>query len=214
MTALQQVFGFHAAAASSDASVDPDRSGRLATDPAAPFRSEYGHVGHADRRVIDPLIQAHYLGSWPAITRCVLGMIVESCTVGTVVFADAPPETTERYGGYTWELARLWVSDDVPRNAESWLIGQSVRHVRRVHSEVRVLVSYADPSAGHAGTIYRASNWTPDGRTDQGRLTPRSDYIDDLTGRKVSRRGHVRADQTVSRIPRVSKLRFVMRLAA
>jgi len=81
------------------------------------------------------------------------------------------------------------------------------------HPAVKVLVSYADPSAGHAGVIYRAANWTPDGRTDDERKTPRADYADAVTGKLYSRRGHVPAGVTIKRVARVSKHRFVYRLA-
>jgi hypothetical protein len=75
---------------------------------------------------------------------------------------------------------------------------------------VKALVSYADPSHGHSGTIYRAANWQQDGRTDQERKTPRFDYG---VGEKIySRRSHVPEGVAVLRIPRVSKFRYVYRL--
>lgn len=52
------------------------------------------------------------------------------------------------------ELTRLWVDDDAPRNGESFLIGRSIGH-----SGFPVLVSFADTSEGHLGTVYQASNW-------------------------------------------------------
>ena len=77
-----------------------------------------------------------------------------------------------RDGGETWELARLWLEDSVPQNAETWLIAKAVKYIRQNLPAVKVLVSYADPSAGHRGTIYKAANWIADGRTDQERKTP------------------------------------------
>ncbi|MGG7128930.1 hypothetical protein ACQPUH_15445, partial [Clostridium perfringens] len=52
------------------------------------------------------------------------------------------------------ELTRLWVDDDAPRNGESFLIGRSISR-----SGFPVLVSFADTSEGHLGTVYQASNW-------------------------------------------------------
>jgi hypothetical protein len=125
----------------------------------------------------------------------------------------APPiEVEKRYGGKVWELARLYLLDDVPRNAETWLIGKSVRHIKRHHKDVEFLLSYADPTAGHRGTIYRAANWTFDGMTDDGRSTPRSDYIDAATGKKYGRKGNVPAGAEIIRQPRASKLRFIYKL--
>jgi hypothetical protein len=133
---------------------------------------------------------------------------------GVIVFALPPRETSKRYGGETWELARLWVDDSLPQNTETWMIARAVRYVRQNHSTVKVLVSYADPSAGHAGIIYKAANWVCDGRTDQERKTPRFDYADAATGKRYSRRGHVPPGVEIKRIARVSKHRFVYRLDA
>jgi hypothetical protein len=68
----------------------------------------------------------------------------------------------ERFGRDTWELSRLWIDDSVPRNAETFLIGRSIRHIKKNHRNIKTLISFADPEAGHSGTIYRASNWSPE----------------------------------------------------
>ena len=52
------------------------------------------------------------------------------------------------------ELTRLWLRDDVPKNGESFLIGRTVRRCGK-----EIVVSYADASVGHIGTVYQASNW-------------------------------------------------------
>lgn len=120
----------------------------------------------------------------------------------------------KRYGGVTWELARLWIDDSVPANAETFLIARAVRFIRRNRPDVKALVSYADPSAEHSGTIYKAANWIADGRTDDERKTPRFDYADAATGKRYSRRGHVPEGVEIQRIARVSKFRFFYRLSA
>src|SRR5439155_9897502 len=55
-------------------------------------------------------------------------------------------------------LARLWLADQIPRNAESRVLGIILRDLRR-EGRFKALVSYADPQAGHAGIVYRASGW-------------------------------------------------------
>lgn len=52
------------------------------------------------------------------------------------------------------ELTRLWVDDIVPRNGESYLIGNTVRLVSK-----EIIVSYAEIAQGHVGTVYQATNW-------------------------------------------------------
>jgi hypothetical protein len=163
-------------------------------------------VREADRREVDWMIRRHYLGVWPGVVVATLGLYREAVAVGVIVFSLPPPETFVRYGGETWELGRLWVDDSEPRNTESWFIARAVRYVRRFHREVVALVSYADPSVGHEGIIYRASNWLRDGRTDEERVTPRFDYA--VAGKRFSRRAHVPEGVTALRVPRVSKHRY------
>jgi len=62
------------------------------------------------------------------------------------------------------ELTRLVLLDHVKKNSESYFIGQSFKWLKKIAPEVKVLISYADPEAGHGGTIYRATNWLYQGR--------------------------------------------------
>ena len=55
-------------------------------------------------------------------------------------------------------LSRLWLSDELPPNSESRVIGIAIRALRR-NTSLKFLLSYADPTQGHVGTIYQATNW-------------------------------------------------------
>ncbi len=70
------------------------------------------------------------------------------------------------------ELNRLWVHDDMPRNTESWFVARALALL-----PPRIILSYADTSAGHAGYVYRAANFYYAGWTDMERKTPRFDYV-------------------------------------
>ena len=63
------------------------------------------------------------------------------------------------------ELTRLWSPDGMPKNTESRLISESIKLLPK---EVRLILSYADPSEGHLGKIYQATNWLFLGRTQGG----------------------------------------------
>lgn len=52
------------------------------------------------------------------------------------------------------ELTRLWVRDDIGRNAESYLIGNTIRRVNK-----EIIVSFAEIDQGHVGIVYQATNW-------------------------------------------------------
>ena len=176
------------------------------TYPKSDF-SEYS-IGPASRTESEPLVRAHYLNRWPGVVVLTLGMWHGPLLVGVIVFALPPRETMKRYRvPLAWELARLYIMDSEPFNSETWFMARAIKFVKANHPEVKALVSYADPSAGHQGTIYRAANWKQDGRTDQERKTPRFDYG---VGSKIySRRSHVPVGAEIVRVPRVSKFRFV-----
>jgi hypothetical protein len=70
------------------------------------------------------------------------------------------------------ELNRLWVDDELGTNTESWLVARTLHLL-----PPRIVVSYADPLAGHVGIIYRALNFRYAGWTDMDRKTPRFDYL-------------------------------------
>ena len=53
-----------------------------------------------------------------------------------------------------YELNRLWVDDSVPKNGESYLVGNTLKLLDR-----EIIVSFADTSQGHLGVIYQASNF-------------------------------------------------------
>jgi hypothetical protein len=52
------------------------------------------------------------------------------------------------------ELTRLWVEDTTPKNAESYLIGNTIHRVNK-----EIIVSFAEIEAGHTGIVYQATNW-------------------------------------------------------
>ena len=53
-----------------------------------------------------------------------------------------------------YELNRLWVSDDVPKNGESFLIGNTIKLLDK-----EIIVSFADSSQEHIGFVYQATNF-------------------------------------------------------
>lgn len=171
-------------------------------------------IAEGTRRNADWMIRKHYLKKWPGVVVKTWLLLSKLQPVGVIVFALPPRETSVRYGGVTWELARLWVADDMPRNTETWFIAQALRLIRQQHKDVDYVVSYADPSVGHQGVIYRAGNFRIDGRTDDKRHTPRFDYQiesgDMLGPKRFSRKGHVPRGATTIKVARVSKHRYVM----
>lgn len=62
------------------------------------------------------------------------------------------------------ELTRFVISPRYQKkNFASWILSKSVRLAKRLKPKCKCLLSFADESYGHLGTIYRASGWKHDG---------------------------------------------------
>lgn len=61
--------------------------------------------------------------------------------------------------GEVYELRRLFVEDVTDlHNAESQIISLANDELKELRPEIKVVVTYADPSVGHLGTVYQATN--------------------------------------------------------
>lgn len=57
-----------------------------------------------------------------------------------------------------WHISKLAMADAAPPNSESRIIGLSLQAVRRENPDVWAVITYADPTVSHVGTIYQATN--------------------------------------------------------
>jgi hypothetical protein len=55
-------------------------------------------------------------------------------------------------------LTRLWLSEELPRNSESKVLGTALRSLKR-DTSLKFVLAYSDPAVGHLGIIYQATNW-------------------------------------------------------
>lgn len=67
------------------------------------------------------------------------------------------------------ELRRLVLIDDTPKNSESFFIGATLRWLKK-NTNVKTIISYADPNYGHSGVVYKATNFHHLGMTSPGRV--------------------------------------------
>jgi hypothetical protein len=84
-------------------------------------------------------------------------------------------------GGTVWELSRLWAPDGHRPNLLTQAISYSVKIIKKLENP-DMLVSYADPNAGHLGGVYRAASWIYHGQSSECRV------YRDAFGQTVSRR--------------------------
>jgi len=108
----------------------------------------------------DAVIANHYLHRKAPCTFA-FGMFDSVGQLVGVVIYGVPASSTLLKGicgpdeaQNVYELTRLWVDDSVPKNGESWLIGQTLKQLDR-----EIVVSFADSSADHVGYVYQATNF-------------------------------------------------------
>ena len=94
--------------------------------------------------------------------------------IGAMMYAmPSMPATAAKYNPINHdkclELRRLVCIDDTPKNTESYFIGKTLRWLKQ-NTDIEVIVSFADQHYGHAGTIYKASNFEYLGETAAGQV--------------------------------------------
>ena len=122
------------------------------------------------------VIENHYLHRRPSNSYA-FGLLADTGRIdGVVVFGipasrhvqmSACPTEPSR----VIELCRLWIRDELGKNAESYLVSRALKSLPPL-----VVISYADTAHGHVGTIYRALGFDYAGWTDMDRRSARVDY--------------------------------------
>lgn len=151
---------------------DTRQTGREAAVRVRPQRSilKTLNVIQVPSSVVKPMIEAeHYLRSMPGgVVEC-FGVYLSSRLVGAVVISNGARQGHRLLDAASSRdvvtLSRLWLSDALPANSESRVLGIVLRELRRSTSW-KLILSYADPAAGHLGTIYQASGWIYLGQTE------------------------------------------------
>lgn len=128
----------------------------------------------------------HYKGGHMdgGISFC-LALIENGDIIGGAVMGKLRHEKAYNALGKTIEIRRMACEETAPKNTESYFLSKVVWWVKS-NKLADTIVSYADQTVGHKGTIYRASNFKLMGETsatihvfwDGVRYHPRSLSID------------------------------------
>ncbi|NLL02397.1 MAG: hypothetical protein GX265_05200, partial [Mollicutes bacterium] len=111
------------------------------------------------------------------------GLFDKDTLIGVLMFAQPCSENVrssiwgKEYKNRVIELHRLHILDITPRNTESWFISKCIKLLSIDKPEVRGIISFADSTEGHNGTIYQASNFYYIGKTGK------AIFYKDTTGR-------------------------------
>lgn len=123
----------------------------------------------------------HYTRTFPDSTRFAFAGFYDDVLAGVITYGMGVGLNQYRallpdiQAGQYLELTRLWSADGLPRNTESRLIAESLR---QLPPEVRLVVSFADPSRGHVGRIYQATNFVYCGQSVGGKMMLDADGIE------------------------------------
>ena len=125
------------------------------------FREDYEIKTLSYQEAMTVVVEKHYLHRKCPVSRAYgLFKISSGECVGVVTYGVSPSSTLLKgicgpeEAKNVYELNRLWVSDEVPKNGESFLIANTMCLLDR-----EIVVSFADTSQGHLGVVYQASNF-------------------------------------------------------
>ena len=105
------------------------------------------------------IIDRHYAGRWPSVSWA-FGLFDACDLIGVVTYGTPSSAPLRRglcggkYAGNVIELNRLCLLHN-RRNEASFLVAASLRKLPRQ----KIVVSFADISQGHVGTVYQAANF-------------------------------------------------------
>lgn len=94
--------------------------------------------------------------------------IIGAMIYGKIAMANVWKKYAEQESDLT-ELKRLCCIDNTPKNTESFFIGYTLRWLKK-NTDIKTVISYADTTYSHEGTIYKASNFKYAGMTSKGRV--------------------------------------------
>ena len=135
----------------------------------------------------DQITNQHYIRRWPKAVQAVLGVFLDGKQVGTLLYgigtrAQSAREIFQNEDGtpafqnnQMWELQRAFTSEEAKKqvpNLGSMVIAGGNNWIRdnaktKDGKPIKAIISYADSSVGHKGSVYQATNATYLGEQDK-----------------------------------------------
>lgn len=149
------------------------------------------------------ILKKHYAKRLPSISWA-FGLFADGLLQGILTIGKpASPSLCigvlgVEYENIVYELNRLVVNDDLPRNSLSYFVSKALKLLPKP----LCLVSYADTAQNHHGYIYQATNWIYTGATKE-----RTDI--GLADNSHSRHYDKNLDYSKNRKFRSSKYRYI-----
>jgi hypothetical protein len=96
-----------------------------------------------------------------------IGYFIKDELIAVIIYVSPTRQETALKQGYLYkevlELSRLAIHPQYQvKNLASFILSKSIKIIKSINT-IKCLVSFADLTYNHSGTIYKASNWIPDG---------------------------------------------------
>lgn len=108
----------------------------------------------------------HYSDTLPKVTKHCLGCFLHEELVGVVTlgYGTRPRHTIQKLFPNLdtpdyYEIGRMCMTDDMPRNSESQMLSKCSRWIRDNEPDVKVLFTWADGIMGKPGYVYQACSF-------------------------------------------------------
>jgi hypothetical protein len=107
----------------------------------------------------------HYLESAPPGFAFILEFTERKDLIGAHIWGR--PQSASYNPDKILQLYRVFFIDDTEHCVESQALSMARKFIRTWHPQIKLCLSYSDPSVGHEGTIYDADNWAPFGMSKE-----------------------------------------------
>lgn len=115
---------------------------------------------------LDMIKKYHYSNSLPRLNKVYLGFYLDDELVGAVTlgWGTRPLHTIKKlfpslYTKDYFEIGRMCMNDDMPRNSESQMLKALVKWIKINYPEKKILFTWADGLYKKVGYVYQASNF-------------------------------------------------------
>jgi len=103
---------------------------------------------------------------------CYYGAFYDGEMIGVAVFSSITrKQSADRLGVLTTQIKELTRFCINPRfksdNLASFLLAKFEKLFKKYSNNTTILLTFADQTTGHIGTVYKACNWIPDGETKE-----------------------------------------------
>lgn len=116
-------------------------------------------------QALDMIQKYHYSNTLPKLNKKFMGFYLGDELVGVVTlgYGTQPKNTIQKLFPQLeskdyYEIGRMCMTHDMPRNSESQMLSQLVKWLR-ANTDIKVLFTWADGMLGKCGYVYQASNF-------------------------------------------------------